>query len=364
MLLAAALAAIGGTAGGETKSGLHRGAVGLESASALAFAPDGTLFVGDSRGAAIYAIDVGDDALPLAEAPSIGDLDELLAALLGTTPRQLLVGDLAVHPRSRAAYLALSRGRGDDAVPVIVRIAAADDVRLVSLDDVPFARAALKKVPPAEAKDRRGRSLRTFTITDLKYHRGTLYVAGLSNEEFASTLRTLRYPFDGPGTATSLEIFHGAHGRYETHAPIRSLLPLEVGGEPQLLAGYTCTPLVTFPLRALADGAHVKGKTVAELGFGNTPLDMLRYEKDGRPYVLVINSSRAGMRIDVADLVKAGAIDAPVDRAQVTAGVPYVPLPLGGALRLAERDEDTLLVLARQKVDGSLALYPYPKRRL
>ena len=68
-----------------------------------------------------------------------------------------------------------------------------------------------------------------------------MYVAGLSNEEFASNFRRLAFPFNDHMDATSLEIFHVAHGRYETHAPVRTFMPFEIDGEPQILAAYTCT---------------------------------------------------------------------------------------------------------------------------
>ena len=41
-------------------TGMHLGAVQLQSAGVMYFSRDGTLFLADPRGAAIYAIDVGD----------------------------------------------------------------------------------------------------------------------------------------------------------------------------------------------------------------------------------------------------------------------------------------------------------------
>ena len=51
------------------------------------------------------------------------------------------------------------------------------------------------------------------------------------------------------------------------------------GGKPYLVAAYTCTPIVTIPLDELKDGAHIRGKTIAELGYGNTPAGMIAYTK-------------------------------------------------------------------------------------
>ncbi len=48
--------------GDERASSVKKGAVELKSAGPMAFGPDGTLFVGDTKGAALYAIDTGESA--------------------------------------------------------------------------------------------------------------------------------------------------------------------------------------------------------------------------------------------------------------------------------------------------------------
>lgn len=45
-----------------------------------------------------------------------------VAGLLDVTADQILVEDMAVNPGSGNVYLSVSRGRGPDAVPVLVRI--------------------------------------------------------------------------------------------------------------------------------------------------------------------------------------------------------------------------------------------------
>ena len=57
---------------------------------------------------------------------------------------------------------------------------------------------------------------------------------------------------------TTVEIFHGAHGKFETQATIRTFVPFEVKGETNVLAAYTRTPLVKFPLNDLKAGEKVK----------------------------------------------------------------------------------------------------------
>ena len=41
--------------------------------------------------------------------------------MLGTDSKQIAINDLAVNPLSGNVYLSVSRGRGPDAIPVLVR---------------------------------------------------------------------------------------------------------------------------------------------------------------------------------------------------------------------------------------------------
>ena len=59
------------------------------------------------------------------------------------------------------------------------------------------------------------------SITDMAFVDGKLFVAGLSNEEFASKLRVRAIPVRGGRCAdTSVEIYHGNHGQFETRSPV------------------------------------------------------------------------------------------------------------------------------------------------
>ncbi len=78
----------------------------------------------------------------------------------------------------------------------------------------------------------------------------------------------------------------------------------DIGGKPNVLAAYTCTPLVKFPLSDLKPGSKVRGTTVAELGNHNRPLDMIVYSKGGKDYLLMANSRRGVMKVDVANIDK------------------------------------------------------------
>ena len=63
--------------------------------------------------------------------------------------------------------------------------------------------------------------------------------------------------FQKKGAIAKVEIYHGAHGKFETRAPVRTFVPMIVGNEPSVLAAYTCTPLVQFPIRELKPGAKI-----------------------------------------------------------------------------------------------------------
>lgn len=97
---------------------------------------------------------------------------------------------------------------------------------------------------------------------------GNILIAGLSNQEFASDLRSIPFSFKGEPTSTGIKMYHGSHGRYETQSPVRTFVPFAIGQEHFILAAYTCTPLVEIPVSELKPGAKVEGTTIAELGAG------------------------------------------------------------------------------------------------
>lgn len=326
------------------KSGLKEGTPELKSAGPLAFGPNGILFIGDSQGAAIVAVDTGDtEGTP--QKIKVANVKEQIASLLGTTPRDILINDLAVNPASGNAYLSVSRGRGPDAAPVIVRFNREGRLSVLELKDIPFAKAALPNAPSPDAKDRRNRSLRSQSITDLAYVDGRVFVAGLSNEEFASKLRSIPFPFTETNEGTSVEIFHGAHGRFETGSPVRTFAPYKIDGQPHLLAAYTCTPLVKFPVADLKPGQKIKGTTVAELGNRNRPLDMVIYQQDGKDYVLMANSNRGMMKISTEQIAEIDGIEKKIDG---TAGLGYQTIQdMQGVEQLDRLSEDDALVLVQ-----------------
>ena len=291
------------------RDSLKQGTPKIQSMSALAFGPEGVLFVGDTRGAAVFAIDTDDREEGKANGSlKIANFNERVASALGTKANQLLIRDLAVNPISKQAYVTVQRGRTATSPSVLLRINAKGKITEVSLKSVKFAKATLPNVPKAGTRGR------TSVITDLAFADGKVYVAGLSNEEFASTLREIPFPFKKVTPGTGIKIFHGAHGQFETRSPIRTLVPYEIGGNAHMLAAYTCTPLVKVPLKELEAGKKVTGTTVAELGNRNRPLDMITYTKDKQDYVLIANSSRGTMKVSTKGIEKAEGITKRVPR--------------------------------------------------
>ena len=346
-----------------TMSNLTEGKPAIQSMGPLAFGPDGILFVGDTKSAAIFAVATGDTKAAAAPgALKIEAINEKVAALLGTTADQILIDDMAVNPVSHNAYLAVSRGRGPEAQPVLVRARVDGKLEVVSLDNVKFAKTDLPEAPvdgvapQGQAQGNRP-SPRRESITDIAFVDGRVVVAGLSNEEFASSFRALPYPFQAAGKPTSVEIFHGAHGRFETRAPVRTFAPYKIGNQLNVMAAYTCTPLVQFTMDELKPGAKVKGKTVAELGNRNRPLDMIVYQKDGKNYLLLANSSRGVMKINADEISTAESIVAPVSD---TKGVSYVTVAGWTGIDQLDRFDSKNVIVLRRVEGGSATLESMP----
>ena len=340
---------------------LTEGKADFKSMGPLAFAPDGTLFVSDTKSAAIVALlpDDKPDRKAVADV-KIEGVDKQIAALLGSAPDQVLINDIAVHPLSYHVYFAVSRGRGPDAVPVLLRTDREGKLVEVSLEKIKHSRAQLPDAPVDGVTGGGGRQSnpRMESITDIGFLEDRVLVAGLSNEEFSSTLRAIPYPFKTVEGGTSVEIYHGAHGKFETKSPVRTFVPFMVGKEPELLAAYTCTPLVRFPISALKPGAKIRGKTIAELGNRNRPLDMIVYNKDGKDFILLANSARGVMKISTDGIEAAGTIE---ERVEGILGQKYDTVEgWTGVEQLDNLDAARALVLLKTDAGLNLESRPLP----
>lgn len=343
-VLALTLAPVAARAG--LTSDMKEGKPAIKTMSQLAFGPEGVLFVADTKSAAVFAIATGDISATASSARITAEgVNQKIAALAGTAADQIVIEDLAVNPLSRQAYLAVSRGRGPDAVPLLVRVKADGQPELVSLEKVRYSRAELPDPAPdaTVGEGKRQSNRRLEAITDIAYADGKLLVAGLSNEEFASTLRIVPFPFKQVAKGTSVEIYHGAHGAYETRAPVRTFVPYKVGNQDHLLAAYTCTPLVQFALNDLKPGAKIQGKTIAEFGNRNRPLDIIVYQKDGKDYLLLANSARGVIKVAAEQIT--GATPAITAKVADTQGLAFEKIAWEGISQLDRLDGRHALVV-------------------
>ncbi len=330
------------------KFGLKEGTPDIKSAGPLAFGPDGILFIGDPRSAAIFAVATGDTSGDVSKAQlKVNGIGEKIAGLLGTTTRDIRINDLAVNPLSGNAYLSVTRGQGPEGIPVVVRVDAKGELSDFSLKKVSFSKATLPN-PVADretGQGRRKRNKRIEAITDMAFVDGRLIVAGLSNEDFASRLRSIPFPFDSVDKGAGVEIFHGAHGKLETRSPVQTFVSFDINAKTHLLAAYQCTPLVKFPLSDLKPGSEVRGTTVAELGNRNKPFDMIVYKKGGDNFLLIANSSRGVMKVTTKEINSVKPIN---ERIGGTAGLSYDTIDeLKGVFQLDRLNDENAVVLVR-----------------
>jgi hypothetical protein len=343
--------------------GLRRGRADLRSAGPITFGPAGILFLADNVAAKVFAVDVADPGPVGGSEPfDLEDVDARVGSFLGCEPGDVAIKDMAVHPLTHSVYLSVQRGHGEAAQPVLVRIGRLEGaVADVPLEDVPLAEVAIGDAPAEDDErlditlplgeegeelqvgERKIRILRqpirTSTVTDMAYVDGVLLVAGLSNEEFSSRLRRIPFPFRDKAAGSSLEIFHVSHGKWETAAPIRAFVPYDGGAS--ILASYTCTPVVHFPLADLTHGGKAVGRTVAELGAVNQPLDMVSFVQEGQEYLLVANTAHGLVKIACRDI----DAQSPLTEPKEPVGVPRETKDLQGIRRLANLNGSHVLVL-------------------
>src|ERR1700734_319577 len=290
-----------------------------QAAGALTFSPEGVLFVGDNKLGAVFAFETERGVAPASLDPFLFEsIDEKIAGALGVAAKSLVMNGLALHPVTREPYLSVGVRNGDRLEPAVVSVSLAGEVRPFDLSsskmtvhrltDVPDegktfkSRAGSFPYPPAAVFDEKARTpLRSMTIVDLKFHNGDVYVAGVSNQEFSSTLRRIPYPFTGAASEIQLEIYHVAHGIYETRGPIRAMQFAAIDGQDTLIAAYACSPLVTIPVSELEHGAKVRGKTIGDMGNGQ-PISMVAYRDGDEDKLFITNLSRGPMIVPLSGI--------------------------------------------------------------
>lgn len=357
-LAALAAAVLVATHGASAAPNPAPAAATLKSASALAFAPNGVLLIGDSLGAQVVSVETGDTAKAAAGKVEIADLTAKIAAMTGTTKDQIAISDVAVNPISGSAYLAVTRGQGEAAQPLILKADRSGKLTEVKVDALKHAAVSLTDAPAPDAKDQRGQFLRSQAITDVGYVNGQVLIAGLSNEEFSSSMRSIAYPLKAADKGASIEMYHGAHGQFETAAPVRTFMTYDIDGKPNVLAAYTCTPLVKIPVDQFKPGAKIKATTIAELGNRNRPLDMIAYRQGSADYILMANSNRGVMKINAKDIDTYAKIET---RIADKAGMPYETIDsLKGVTQLDKVDNTSAVILVADAGTDSLKTIALP----
>ncbi|MEM6385609.1 MAG: hypothetical protein AAF718_05155 [Pseudomonadota bacterium] len=290
----------------------------LQFAGALEFTDDGTLFVGDNYQGAIYAFDMSDAVAPAQVAPvNIGDIDVKIADVLGVPKSALAINDMAVHPISAEILVSVTRIGNFESAPAVVSINQGGAISILDLasfasqkqmldhfpdQETTFRPRGLGQMPPLVRDEAKGNiKLASLAIMDMEFHGGELFVSGVAFDNFLSTLRRISYPFDGTQEAANVEMYHISHDQYETRAPIRAMSIHEIDGKPQLVAAYTCSPIVLIDLEEIVDGAKISARTLMDYGNGQ-PLDMVSYTLNGEETLFLTSNSRSPHVIPVASL--------------------------------------------------------------
>jgi hypothetical protein len=348
----------------------------FKSISALEFSPEGVLFIGDSIQGKVFAINLKDTtASQIVEPPEILNLENKIAALVGAKASDILIHDMAVHPSSKAVYMSVSRGRSNwnsrwnmpndlDNASILIKVNNDSSIELIDFSKLSYTQANIpnpinKLIKYSNKGPLRGVNKRVNAITGIAYNNNKIYVSGLSNEDFASSLWAFNFPFNAKVSATTLEIFHGAHDRFETHSPIRALLPYKVNNKLQLLAAYLCTPVVLIDLDSLNDNNHIKGKTIGEIGDANIPIDMVAFSYAGEEKVVMSNTQMPLMTFKKSDIE---SIKTSLNTADdiYSLGLKYQDLPRGGIQQIDDFNEQ-FIIATKRLGGGKLSLVSIKK---
>jgi hypothetical protein len=343
-----------------------------QSANVIAFGESKTLLVGDSKSGTIYAYTIAATENKAAQMGyNLSGIDYKVAAFLKTSVDKILARGFAINPVNKEAYISFDKISGSMYVPLIIIINQAGAMRLMDLAKTPHTEIKLKDPNTQDFKLWSDASLRSMTITAIKMYKNKVYVCGLSNAEFSSTLRVFDFPFNGKASSSSVEMYHTVHSQKETRAPMRNLDFVTVEGKDYLVGSYTCTPFVAVALEDLKDGAQVTAKTLAEMAVGNTPIDLFSYiaqdwSGNKSQVMLLTNKNHAAELIKVTDIIAAinkDGITTPMPTSGVDKeGMPSDNIPqLIGVVHTADQDDYHVATLRRNLETGTLDLLSFMK---
>ncbi len=354
--------------GGLMLSSLFAMASNPQSVTVIKFGDANTLFVGDSKSATLYAYTIATSNNPEAQkAYNIHDLSQKIATFAKVDPMGIIVRDMALNPTSKEAYIAFDTKTKTGYSSQIIIVNQAGKIRKFDLVNTKHTEIKLNNAPTQDIKFWDKTSMRSLTFTDIDFHNGKVYVSGMSNAEFSSALRVIDFPFNNKVSTSSVEIFHAVHGQNETRAPIQTLQFITLNNEDYIVAAYTCTPLVLIPVKEIKDGAHITGKTIAEMGYGNTPVDIIKFQSEGfdkKPYegIILSNRNRTAQFVNINDIAKSATENGVgyVGMVEHT-GTPKIDLPMTGLLQMDDQDGYRILTMRRNDETGSLELISFLK---
>ncbi len=340
----------------------------LKAFNAIRFAPDGVLLIADGPGGKLFAIETGDTKLkPWTANTKIENIDAKLAARIGAKAEGIEIRALAVNPASQTAYFLVNKL--DDKKSLLLTLDGKGEIGEFALENVKHVAIPLPK----------GETAPVSRVTDIAWMGDRVLIGATASEEFASKVCSIPVPLDPKqsGLAFSAETYHISHRKWETRAPMTSLLPYESNGKKYVVGAFGCTPVVRYPLDDVQAGAKVKGESVLELGSGNQPRSMIAYEKNGTSYVLMNTfrfhhkarpfgwSPYVTFRMDMGLLGETEKLN---DKAiyrlagtkPATDKVAIVE-PFEGTVHLDKLDKERALVVQERKEGGlALAVLPLP----
>jgi hypothetical protein len=245
----------------------------IKTIEAIAFGPNGLLLIGG--GAQVVTVETRDTSPATWSKTEIANIDQLLAGKLGLEARDIEVRRLAVNPASHKAYVALQSLKTKD--HAILTIDGEGNIAEFPLDNVKYTSYDLAAPKVSITK-----------VTDIAWAGGKIVAATQATDKFSSRVFTINPAAkDGSPTQISTKTFHVGHNRWETQAPLRALMPYPENGKNSIVGSFTCTPVVRYDLEDTKDDEQVVGRSVVELGTGNTPRAMFGYERDGKKYILI-----------------------------------------------------------------------------
>lgn len=257
---------------------------GIKSIQAIAFGPDGLLLIGDGRGEQVVAIETGDVTGVNWTTNAVPGIKDQIAGRLGTTASGIDMLKMAVNPASRRVYIAVKKLQGKE--DIIVTVDGNGKVSEFPLEKVKYTRYALNT----------GDKSRVTLVTDLSWTGDRILVA-TEAAKFDAKLFSIRLD-EKEAVSFSTDTFHVAHNRWETTAPLRTIIPYKEGSKSYIVGAFTCTPIVRYDLDDIKPSSRVKGESVIELGYGNHPRDMFTYEKNGKNYILMCVHRKFGQDKD------------------------------------------------------------------